>query len=118
MVSVKHQFNGKHAFGELYGIDYLALNDNAYLQELLLKGIKLSEANCEDIISKCFEPQGVSIIALLSESHTSIHTYPEEGALFIDAFTCGNHCNPMEIINLFIRELNPCKKNITLIKRG
>jgi S-adenosylmethionine decarboxylase len=36
-----------------------------------------------------FSPHGVSIVFLLSESHASIHTYPEHNACFLDIFTCG-----------------------------
>ena len=35
-----------------------------------------------------FEPQGVSINILLSESHLTIHTWPEKGKCTIDLFTC------------------------------
>src|SRR5215471_5836488 len=36
-----------------------------------------------------FSPHGVSVVFLLSESHASIHTYPEHDACFLDIFTCG-----------------------------
>jgi len=39
---------------------------------------------------KQFEPQGLSILYLLSESHFSIHTWPEFGACAIDFYHCGN----------------------------
>ena len=47
-----------------------------------------------------FEPQGLSILSLLAESHASIHTSPEFGFCFLDIFTCGN----MDI-NPFDREM-------------
>ncbi|SFU97151.1 S-adenosylmethionine decarboxylase [Xenorhabdus koppenhoeferi] len=37
-----------------------------------------------------FEPSGLTIVAVLAESHASIHTYPEKGVLMADAFTCGS----------------------------
>ena len=36
-----------------------------------------------------FDPHGLSIVFLLSESHASVHTYPESGSCFLDIFTCG-----------------------------
>ena len=36
-----------------------------------------------------FEPCGVSVVLMLSESHASVHTYPEYNACFLDIFTCG-----------------------------
>jgi S-adenosylmethionine/arginine decarboxylase-like enzyme len=35
----------------------------------------------------------LTMVFLLSESHASIHTYPEHGACFVDLFTCGNKCS-------------------------
>ena len=41
-----------------------------------------------------FEPQGFTGIAMLAESHISIHTWPEKGMAVCDIFTCGDHTNP------------------------
>ena len=41
-----------------------------------------------------FEPQGVTGLALLAESHISIHTWPESGYAAVDVFTCGDHTMP------------------------
>lgn len=42
-------------------------------------------------IEHLFEPQGLSIIYLLSESHISIHTFPERNYIAIDLYTCRNY---------------------------
>ena len=47
-----------------------------------------------DISSHKFDPHGVTAIALLAESHISIHTWPENGMAVCDVFTCGDHTNP------------------------
>ena len=41
------------------------------------------------VICQRFAPQGVTALALLAESHASLHTYPEAGLAFWDCFTCG-----------------------------
>ena len=41
------------------------------------------------MVDKRFEPHGVTVLALLAESHASIHSYPERGAMFVDVFTGG-----------------------------
>ena len=46
------------------------------------------------IQSHKFQPQGVTAVALLAESHISIHTWPENGMAICDVFTCGDHTNP------------------------
>jgi len=35
-------------------------------------------------------------MAMLAESHISIHTWPEKEMAVCDIFTCGDHTNPMD----------------------
>ncbi len=44
-----------------------------------------------------FAPQGVSGVVVLSESHISIHTWPERDYAAIDIFMCGD-CDPYNAI--------------------
>ena len=43
---------------------------------------------CTSSVHK-FEPQGLTGVAMLGESHISVHTWPEKGMAVCDAFTCG-----------------------------
>ena len=45
-----------------------------------------------------FEPQGVTSLAMLAESHLSIHTWPETGVAKCDIFTCGDKCLPEKAV--------------------
>ena len=72
---------------------------------------------CE-VIAKRFEPQGVTVLALLSESHASLHTYPEEGSIFIDVFTCGHTAQPERAVELLAEALRPESVNTRTIRRG
>ncbi|WP_051355841.1 adenosylmethionine decarboxylase [Acetobacterium malicum] len=111
-------FTGTHVFGELYGVSYENLDSIDQLEEILTRGIEESKAKCLGIMTKKFKPNGVTLLALLSESHVSVHTYPEHNALFIDAFTCGTLCDPRVIINTFIQKLHPEKNVISETQRG
>ena len=53
---------------------------------------------CE-VISHRFTPQGVTVLAMLAESHASVHTYPELGAVFVDVFTCGDEADPVRAVD-------------------
>ena len=64
------------------------------------------------------EPQGaVTALYLLSESHLSLHSWPEHNYLALDIFTCGN-CNTKKIVDDIIGLLAPNKTNITHLVRG
>lgn len=65
------------------------MNDFEDLNKNFTRIILNSGATIEDTMYKRFEPFGVSILYLLSESHFSIHTWPEYGACAIDFYHCG-----------------------------
>ena len=73
---------GKHFLLELYKCDYEKLNDESFLRCTLNNAAKLANATVLNLISNKFEPQGVTAIALLAESHISIHTWPEACLLY------------------------------------
>lgn len=54
---------------------------------------------------------------LLSESHLSIHTWPEKNYIAVDIFTCGN-CDVEYIAQRFIDYFEPKSKKLTLLERG
>jgi len=82
--------NGRHLILDLYDCDQEILNDYEELQRLLEASLVMAKANVLRIFGEKFQPQGVTLLALLSESHASIHTWPEIGYCAIDLYTCGN----------------------------
>ena len=87
-------FKSKHFLLELYRCDYEKLNDESFLRCTLNKAAKLAKATVLNLISNKFEPQGITAIALLAESHISIHTWPESNYSAVDIFTCGQNMLP------------------------
>ena len=87
-------YKSKHLLLELYGCDFEKLNDESFLRCTLNNAAKLANAKVLNLISNKFEPQGVTAIALLAESHISIHTWPEEYYSAVDIFTCGKNMKP------------------------
>lgn len=82
--------NGRHLILDLYDCDPVVLNDYEELQRLLEASLVMAKANILRIIGEKFEPQGVTLLALLTESHASVHTWPEIGYAAIDLYTCGD----------------------------
>ena len=87
-------YKSKHFLLELYRCDQEKLNDESFLRCTLNKAAKLANAKVLNLISNKFEPQGVTAIALLAESHLSIHTWPEANYSAVDIFTCGQNMKP------------------------
>ena len=82
--------NGRHLILDLYDCDPEILNDYEELQRLLEASLVMAKANILRIIGEKFEPQGVTLLALLAESHASIHTWPQLSYAAIDLYTCGD----------------------------
>ena len=95
---------GKHCILELYGCDQIKLNDEAFLRTTITSAAKFAGATLLNLITHHFEPQGVTALALLAESHISIHTWPETKYAAIDVFTCGNHTMPEKACRFLCQE--------------
>ena len=61
--------------------------------------------------------QGISGVAVLAESHLSVHTWPERNYIAFDMFMCGD-TDPIAASNYLIATLKPKKKKVLIIKRG
>ena len=82
--------NGRHLILDLYDCDPEILDNYEELQRLLEASLLMAKANILRIVGEKFEPQGVTLLALLAESHASIHTWPQLGYAAIDLYTCGD----------------------------
>lgn len=102
-----HEFWGRHTFCNMEGIDRVGMNNSSYFITLLRNAIATTNATLVDVVYHNFAPEGMSVIAVLKESHVAIHTYPEYQALFLDVFTCGKQANPEIIVSHIINELHP-----------
>ncbi len=65
-----------------------------------------------------FSPQGVSGVVVISESHLSIHTWPEHGYAAVDVFTCGTTVDPRIAAEALIEKLGAKNHSLMEIQRG
>ena len=107
---------GKHYFVNLYGCPFGLLNDEYFLRQCVTEACSTSRVNLLEIVSKSFSPHGVTILGLLSESHISIHTWPEKGEAAVDFFTCGD-ARPEIGCDVIINKLEATKHRIGQIER-
>ena len=113
---LSHQ--SKHLLLELYRCDCDKLNDESFLRCTLNRAAKLANATVLNLISNKFEPQGVTAIALLAESHISIHTWPESNYSAIDIFTCGQNMVPELASQYLIEVLKAEEHYLRVIERN
>lgn len=97
-----YDFKGKHFIASYLDCDPLAIANLKNLIQAMDDAVIASGATILDRNHYIFEPNGITMIYLLSESHASIHTYPEHGACFVDLFTCGDSCSE-EAFDLALR---------------
>lgn len=114
----EYQFEGTHLLINYEGCDSLALKNIEELRNAFLDSVQKSNATILHAQEQIFTPDGFTMLVLLSESHASIHTYPEHNACFIDLFTCGNNCSSSAFEQAIKEYLQPKKVNKKLFLRG
>lgn len=83
------RFAGTHLIVDLW--DAERLDDLAYVEETLRDSVTAAEATLLHIHLHHFTPNdGISGVAVLAESHISIHSWPESGYAALDIFMCGD----------------------------
>jgi S-adenosylmethionine decarboxylase len=80
-----------HLIVDLHGAQ--GLDDIDLIEATLRRAVGAARATLLHIHVHHFQPNGVSGVAVLAESHISIHTWPDAGYAAIDVFMCGK-ANP------------------------
>lgn len=112
-------FTGWHALAEFGGVDPDLCDDPERLEAALRKSLANAGVTVCDMTHKKFQPHGVTVLALLSESHASMHTYPESGDIFVDVFTCGAiGSGATRAVDLLREELSAETVTLEVITRG
>lgn len=94
------------------------LDDIAHIEKTFKRCIEVSGATLLHIHMHHFTPNGgVSGVAVLSESHMSIHSWPEHGYAALDIFMCG-HAKPHLAIDVLKEAFQPSEIIVKEILRG
>lgn len=109
-------FAGTHLIIDLVGAS--RLDDLTHVRETLQEAVDVSGATLLHIHLHHFSPNGgVSGVAVLAESHISIHTWPERGYAALDVFMCGD-AKPHNAIAVLRRAFRPEAIQLNDLKRG
>lgn len=106
---------GVHLIVDLHGAE--GLDDIDLIENTLRRCVDAAGATLLHIHLHHFQPNGVSGVAVLAESHISIHTWPENGYAALDVFMCGD-AEPDACIPVLREAFKPRKVGVNELLRG
>src|SRR5210317_2043195 len=109
---------GRHLIVEYSGCDNDILNDLDLLEKYLNESVRKSGATIVKSNFHRYNPQGVSGVVVIAESHISIHTWPEYGYAAVDFFTCGETVDPYKAYEYLKEKLESGHSNFSELNRG
>lgn len=101
--------DGVQIVAELFDCSSVRIDNETFLTGMLTEGILRSGLSPVEIHSHRFEPYGITLIAIIKESHVAIHTYPEADHVSIDIFHCSNDTQSLFVLLQYIK--NELKAN-------
>lgn len=107
--------NSYHTLIDIYDVKFELLDDVNKIISILRKISSIVNLTILKESFHKFEPQGLSAVLLLSESHISIHTWPEKNVACMDIFSCKN--NPDKHLNEIIKLFDTVNFKHVTIKR-
>ncbi len=109
---------GRHVAMDAWGVPFDVLNNAEGLEKSMIRAAESCGATVLSVQAQKFDPQGVTVLVMLSESHLSIHTYPEKGFAALDCYTCGHTVDPQIAIDYMVHFLQPSQTFEKVLKRG
>jgi S-adenosylmethionine decarboxylase len=107
---------GAHLIIDLF--DAERLDDIAHIEQALTDCVEAAGATLLHIHLHPFEPNGgVSGVAVLAESHISIHSWPERGYAALDVFMCGD-ARPERCVGVLEKAFAPARVEVKELLRG
>lgn len=101
--------HGRHLLADLYGCA-ARLDDVAMIDGALRAAVEAARATLIDVRLHHFGPeQGVTGVALLAESHISIHSWPEDGYAALDFFLCGSDNDADAALSVIVTRFAPAR---------
>lgn len=107
---------GQHLIVDFWGAQ--GVDDAARLEGVIRRAVLTSGATLLHIhLHRFSQGNGITGVALLAESHISVHSWPEHDYSAFDIFMCGD-CDPLLALEVLRTELQPLREKIRHIPRG
>jgi len=116
MQKVVEHLPGHLVLGEFFECASLP-DDVRVMENLMLKAAERMSATVVVPVFHKFNPQGVSGVVIIQESHLAIHTWPEIKYAAIDLFSCGQ-ISYKSGFDFLAESFGAASVKIKVIKRG
>jgi S-adenosylmethionine decarboxylase proenzyme len=108
---------GTHVLADIVEVADPARFDTDFLSAAFGDALRAAGATVLRFVVQEFEPQGVSVLAVLAESHASLHTWPERRTVLVDVFTCGAAMSPKLVVDELAARLGRCTVRLNEVER-
>ncbi|WP_077621282.1 adenosylmethionine decarboxylase [Sediminibacillus massiliensis] len=109
---------GRHVIAELWDCNIDKLNDMGLIEQIFVDAALKAGAEIREVAFHKFAPYGVSGVVIISESHLTIHSFPEHGYASIDVYTCGDIIDPNVAAEYIAEALESKKSEKVEVPRG
>ncbi|KHE71524.1 adenosylmethionine decarboxylase [Halobacillus sp. BBL2006] len=109
---------GRHVIAELWDCNEGKLNDMSYIEQVFVDAALKAGAEVREVAFHKFAPHGVSGVVIISESHLTIHSFPEHGYASIDVYTCGDRIDPNVAAEFIVDALEAGRNETVEVPRG
>jgi|TARA_R100000482_G_scaffold122538_2_gene70452 S-adenosylmethionine decarboxylase proenzyme len=107
-----------HQIIDFYGCDKDILSNSDIVKSYFVKAAEMSHATIVSEKFHEFSPFGLTGVLVITESHISIHTWPEYGYVAIDVFSCCDKLDHKRLVDVLQTHFKAKKVNSKSIKRG
>ena len=109
---------GTHLLLDLAGAPFATLDDPEVVRAALVDTVAAMGARVLGVHLHRLLPQGISGVVVISESHLTIHTWPERGEAAVDLFTCGDAARARAAVAALVERLGATMSDLREISRG
>ncbi len=109
---------GIHLLIELWSCNTQKIDNLDYLEKIMSQAAEVAGATVLKTAFQDFNPQGVSGVVVIAESHLTIHSWPEYGYAAVDIFTCGSKVDPWKAAGFLKQELEAQEVQVRDFLRG
>ncbi len=109
---------GSHFIVELINCSSDRLKKVRDVKQTMAEVVRKSKSTVVKSAFHQFQPEGVTGMILIEESHFAIHTWPEENYAAADIFTCGQEMDPYIAIEVMKDRFEATEVRYQVIKRG